>query len=201
MGQIKTALELAMERTQDVTNDKESLKAHEIEQEGKRMASRFLNDPDNPDTDLGAQISKFSGKEKAWILEGIFQVIKGNLQLPQEGDSADKLKTLGRALNAVIPNKKQTAFLIQQLEKFFAQYQEDQKRLQEGLEAQYGPRLKKKEQEISKQIGTKVKLNPTADPEFMALLRQNKAQLDAQYGQVLAKAKQDLETMFAEQMK
>ena len=66
----------------------------------------------------------------------------------------------------------------------------------EAVERQYGPRLRKKEEEMSRQLGRPVKINPAADPEYQALVRQYLSQLDTKYGEVLDGAKEEIKTIF-----
>ena len=53
----------------------------------------------------------------------------------------------------------------------------------EAIDRQYAPRLKKKEEDMSRQMGRPVKINPATDPEFQSMVRQYVAQLDAKYGE------------------
>ena len=46
MGEIKSALEIALERTASVAGDKEAVAAGEARKEGKILVSRFLDDPE-----------------------------------------------------------------------------------------------------------------------------------------------------------
>ena len=44
MAFIKTALEIAMERTKDVKSDPKTLKLDNLLKDGRKLASEFLND-------------------------------------------------------------------------------------------------------------------------------------------------------------
>ena len=46
MTHIKSALEIAMERTEDVKGNKETLLIHELKNEGMKLVSEALRDPD-----------------------------------------------------------------------------------------------------------------------------------------------------------
>ena len=87
--------------------------------------------------------------------------------------------------------------IFSQLEGFFKEYIGERKRMVEALERQYAPRLKKKEEELSRQTGRPVKVNPAADPEFQSVVRQYLGQLDEKYSEVLDKAKEEIRTAFA----
>jgi len=65
------------------------------------------------------------------------------------------------------------------------------------VEKQYAPKLRKKEEELTRQMGRPVKINPAADPEFQSLVRQYLSQLDAKYGEALDGAKEEIKAVFA----
>ena len=88
--------------------------------------------------------------------------------------------------------------LFDQLESFFTEYMDGKKRIHEALVAQYAPRLKQKEEAVSKQLGAPVHLDPESDPEFKKLLGQNISQFDSRYKTVLEKVKEELKSMFME---
>ena len=44
MSAIKSAFEMAMERTKDIASDKESLEASNFTTQGKKIVSRYLDD-------------------------------------------------------------------------------------------------------------------------------------------------------------
>ncbi len=67
----------------------------------------------------------------------------------------------------------------------------------EAIERQYAPKLKKKEEEMSRQMGQRVRINPAQDPEFQAMLRDYLSQLDLKYDDVLANAKEEIRQLFA----
>ena len=60
------------------------------------------------------------------------------------------------------------------------------------MEQRYAPILHQKEQEMSRQVGAPVKIDPMMDPGFQKMLRENLAVLEDRYGEVLAQARQEL---------
>ena len=67
----------------------------------------------------------------------------------------------------------------------------------DAVEKQYAPKLRKKEEEMSREMGRPVKINPAADPEFQGLVRQYLSQLDLKYSEVLDGAKEEIKTLIA----
>ena len=70
-----------------------------------------------------------------------------------------------------------------------------QQAIEKSLKAQYGPKLRQKEQELARRLGQEVKLDPMQDPEFVAFFKQNVGKLKEQYQQALDNAKEDLKAM------
>ena len=62
MAMIKSALEIALERTKDLKADPKALAATEARQEGKRLAGEYLADP--AEIDFPARFSSIAKGQK-----------------------------------------------------------------------------------------------------------------------------------------
>jgi len=198
MARIKSAVEIALEKSEGIKADKETLSVYTYKNEGKKLASDFLKADGMNAEDLKEAFKKYGQKELPWVREGFFSVCIANLGLPPEGDFAPKLARLSEAFQAVIKDKKNLTSLFKQLEQFFAQYIATQEQVTKTLEARFEPQLRAHEQQLSMQMGTPVRLKPTQMPEFVNMLKKNLAGLDAQYQEVLGRAKAELTRMFEE---
>jgi hypothetical protein len=197
MTEIKSALELALERTQNIQGDKESIKSNEHKNAGKRLASAFLDPVDEVDEkNVISQIKERSGKEQAWFREGFFTVLLANVSLPVTDDFEHKLSLLEKGFNAVLKERRQIAYIFQQVSQFFSQYLQSREQLEEAVKQQYEPRLREKEKMLEQQMGAKVTLAHEQDQEYLTLLSKNYAQLEEQYNQALQQVKDQLKQMF-----
>ncbi len=196
MTEIKSALEIALERTRDIKGDKQTLTANERRNFGKRVASRYLNPADGP-VDLVKELKKYAGQEGDYVREGFFQTITANLSLPSDGSYRDSLKKIETGLAGVIKERRQVGYLFHQIDQFFDQYLKAREQVTEQLKQQYEPQLREKERQLAKQMGAQIQLTPESDPEFMNLLSKNLARLEEQYNQALRQAKDELSRMFA----
>lgn len=197
MTEIKSAWEIALERTKDIEGDKETLKANKVKDEGKRLASAFLDKTEGGDEkDVQAKIKALSGEEQRWLRDGFFQVMIANVNLPTVDEFREKLSLVEKGMQLVIKEKKQVAYVFQQIGQFFEQYLQSRDQLVEGLKQQYEPQLREKERLLEQQMGAKVHLSPEQDPEFTALLTKNYSQLEEQYNNALRQAKDQLQNMF-----
>lgn len=197
MGEeIKSALEIALERTAGIKSDKGKLEEHDLLQKGKRIASKFLHPvEDEEKIDLQAELKKYSGKQLSLIRKGIFDVIMSNLTLPNDEVDEKIMNRLEEALDILTGNKRQIASVFQQLDQFFSQYLSNKQQIRSSLEQQFEPRLRQKEQALAQKFGQEVRLEALQDPEFAEHLKKNYAELDRQYQEALDQMKEQLRQM------
>jgi hypothetical protein len=194
MGIIKSALEIAMENSKGIEGNKELLETNRLRDEGRKLVSKLL---DASGFDLKAALKAFDPKQVAVVREGLIQSLLANLVLPVDDVALLDGKRIGTAIMAAASEAKKLGTIFTQLEGFFKEYLGERRRLVDAIEKQYGPHLKKKEEELSRQMGRPVKINPAADPEFQSMVRQYLSQLDAKYSEVLDGAKEEIRTIFA----
>jgi hypothetical protein len=194
MAPIKSAWEVALENTKDIEGSKETLAANAARDEGRKLAAKSLDDP----SFSLKEALKAVGKDRiAVVREGLIQSLLANLVLPLDEFALRKNKDVGVVVSAAVPDARKVSAIFGQLENFFREYLEERKRMLEALERQYAPKLKKKEEEMSRQMGQRVRINPAQDPEFQAMLRSYLSQLDLKYDEVLANAKEEIRQLFA----
>jgi hypothetical protein len=194
MAPIKSAWEVALENTKNIEGSKETLAAGAARDEGRRLAAKALDDPS---FGLKEALKSVERERIGLVREGLIQSLLANLVLPFDEFALRKNKSVGAAVGAAVADTRKVSAIFGQLENFFREYLEERKRMFEALERQYAPKLKKKEEEMSRQMGQRVKINPAQDPEFQGLLRTYLSQLDLKYDEVLANAKEEIRQLFA----
>jgi len=194
MGVIKSALEIAMENSKGIEANKELVQQNKLRDEGKKLVSKVLEDPS---FDLKAALKSYDAAQGRLVKEGLIQSLLANLVLPLDEFSVKDTKRLGEAVAATVTDTKKIGMIFSQLDGFFKEYVAERKRVVEAVERQYGPKLKKKEEDLSRQMGRQVRINPAADPEFQSIVRQYLSQLDAKYGESLDGAKEEIKAIFA----
>ncbi|MFW5683811.1 MAG: DUF6657 family protein [Spirochaetota bacterium] len=193
MSEIKSALELALERTADVKGDRSSLEAHESRQTGMRLAGKFMEDPS---MDIATEFNQVETAKRAGAKSGFFHVMLSHLALPNHEADLQRFQSVHQGLKAVIADEQFVDGLMDQVTQYLQQYLETKNQLTERLRQQFQPRIKQKEQQIAQQTGRQVRLDPANDPEFAQALNQNIGRLQEQYGQVIDQAKEQLEQLF-----
>lgn len=198
MALIKSALEIALERTKDMKADPLALKAFELKQEGQRLAGEFLSDP--AAIDLEARIKALAKEDRGILRQAVFGVLAARIQLPltKAGMPPGTLETLAKGFSALASSPfpdKRVGGLLKQIEDFLARYLEDASNLDAALRKQFAPKLQRKEQELAARTGQAVRLDPLLDPEFLKVYQQNVGHLKSQYQSALDQAKEDLSAM------
>lgn len=194
MGVIKSAWEIAQENSKDITADKALVEQNRLRDEGKKLVSKIMDDAS---FDVKAALKGYDAAQAKMVKEGLMQSLLANLVLPLDEFSVKDTKRLGEAVAAIVTDTRKVTMIFSQLDGFFKEYIGERHRLVDAVEKQYAPKLRKKEDELSRQMGRPVKINPAADPEFQSLVRQYLSQLDAKYGEALDGAKEEIKAVFA----
>ena len=194
MSEIKRALELALERTKDVKGDKESVRAYEMKQEGKRLVSKLMEDPS---IDLKKIVKEYPGKDQKAVKDGFFEILLANLALPTDKVDIQKLEPLRKGFEYATGDRRNVSYLFEQLDQLLNQYLDNKEQLIEQLRQQFSQRIRQREQEASGQMGTPVRIDPASDPEFSRALSQHLGNLQDQYGGVIDQVKEQLRSLYA----
>jgi hypothetical protein len=194
MSEIKSALEIALERTQNVEANKEALEASTFITEGKKAVSKFLSEED---VDLGKRLSGFDKKHVAHVREGALQALLANLKLPADEVSLLQSKKAGKGFYALVADAKHLGKLLNQMEQFLGEFLQERSRVVEAVEQRFQPILQQKEQAMAQQLGARVKIDPAMDPDFQKMLRNNLTILEDRYSEVLSRVKEELRRLSA----
>jgi hypothetical protein len=192
MGQIKSALEIALERTESIKGDKTVVDQFEAKQKGKRLANEFLGDPKNS---LEEEIKKAPKDQRASLKQGIFDILISQISLPFSKEDEKRIETVGKGLQAVIADTRFTS-LYKQLIQAISRYLDEAAQYEEAIKRQYAPKLRQKEEELSRRLGRQVQLDPFQDPEFTAFYNQNMNALKENYEAAIEQVKAEAISIF-----
>lgn len=195
MARIKSALELALERTESVKSDKESVELYELRREGKKLAGAFLDDPEKKS--LEGDLKKYPKDKAAAVRRGIFDVLLSQIALPAVKEDLPRLEKVGAGLQSVLADRRFAA-LYAQLIQAFTQYLGELEQYEQAIRRQYAPKLRQKEEELSRRMGRAVQLDPFQDPEFVAFFNQNMAALKGRYQSAVDQVRSQAEALMGE---
>jgi hypothetical protein len=187
MGRIKSALEIALERTESVKTDKASIGLFEARQQGKRLANVFLADPTK---NLEDELKKHPKEQQESLKQGIFDVLAPQITLPASAEDMPRIEATGKGLRVLIDDG-HFATMFKQLIQVLSHYLEESAQYDQALRHQYAPKLRQKEEELSRRMGREVRLDPFQDPEFVAIYNQSLTALKANYQTAVDQVKEE----------
>ena len=194
MGRIKSALEIALERTEAVKTDKASIGHFEAKQQGKRLANAFLADPSK---NLEDELKKYPQDQLESLKQGVFEVLAPQITLPAAKDDLSRIETVGKGLQLLIKSG-HFAAMYKQLIQVLSQYLGEAAHFEQAIRQQYAPKLRQKEEELSRRMGREVRLDPFQDPEFAAFFNQNLNALKANYQAAIDQVRNEAQRIWDE---
>ncbi|MDR1901717.1 MAG: hypothetical protein LBQ88_05460 [Treponema sp.] len=198
MGRIKSALEIALERTEAVKIDKSSINQYELRQQGKKLANEYLgasSSSENNPVNLEDAIKKTAKTDQAALKQGIFEVLVSQIALPASDDDKKRIDAIGKGLQLIIGNSQFTS-LYRRLKDALARYLEEAAHYDEAIRRQYTPKLRQKEEELSRRLGRSVQIDPFQDPEFIAFYNQNMNALKENYQSIIDQVRDEATRIF-----
>ena len=191
MGVIKTALEIALEKTDSIKSDKTSITQYEARQQGKKLANEYLSG----EADITGELKKASGADREYIKQGVFDILVTQIALPSSQEDAVKVEKAVKGLESVIKSKEFSA-MVSQLTQVLNQYLQESAQYEQAIRQQYAPKLRQKEEELSRRYGREVRIDPMQDPEFTAFYNQNMNALKSNYEGIIEQAKSEAKRLF-----
>ena len=195
MAIIKSAWELALEKTASLEVDPVKIQRDLKIKEGRQLAANFLMDIDVSQEDTQKKYDAYPEGDKQIIREGMALTLLSNLSLPRTPLFKETFPQYIALGTIIAEGDEQITSLLSQVEEFFTQYLTNQEDMIERMKQQFGPHLEQKQAQLRQQYGPNFVLRPEQDPEFMKLLDKNLAQLDEQYNGILEQAKDQLKEL------
>lgn len=187
MGRIKSAWEIALEKTADIKVDLDKINRDKVIKHGSQIAGNYINNIDFSIEDFTKAYKNEENKEA--IKEGIVNIILINITIPNNDLYKEKLQKLSDICNTVKPNDENIISFFEQLGSYYEQYLNHQKEFIDQMKEQFAPQLAQKQAQLQQQYGPDFVLQPEQDPEFMKLLNENLKKLEQQYNSVLTDVK------------
>ena len=195
MGEIKSALELALEKTKNVKSDKTQITKQHAEEEGKKIASAFLSNIESEKISEDKFKETLKGKNKdelKYFSKGAGTVFLSNLKLPEGEIDKKRLDRLRDGFIILSGKKKEINYIFSQVESFFIQFVQNKNDLTENLKSQFAPKFQEKEAALKEQYGEDAHIRMEDDPEFKEYLHKTANNLIEQYSQAFIQVKDEL---------
>jgi len=194
MARIKSAWELALEKTENLHVDLDKIKKDNTIKLGRKICGLYINDIDYSMEKFKSVYEKETDKTN--LKEGIINSLLINLSLPKDLSFDTTIDKIVEIIEFLKDDSDELAGTLNQIKEFFKQYLNHQDELVNQMKEQFAPVLKQKQEQLKQQYGADYTYSAEQDKEFMKLLDDNLQKLDAQYDETLNnvkdKIKQDL---------
>jgi len=192
MGDIKSALELAMEKVEKLgeATDEERLE-WEYVPEGEKLAARYLKQ----DCDLIVELSQYEEKVRRHIIEGAGDILTRNINLPRDDIAKRNNRRAMDGLKNLKNDKVAVENVYSKIRRIFNHYveqgEQQRKQAYESLRAEFEAKL---QQAMQQQLGPLmgIKVDVEKQPQFQEEWRKLQTQLDSQYLNLLGEYKREL---------
>ncbi len=192
MGDIKSALEIAMEKIEKLgeATDEERLKWKYVP-EGERLAARYLKQ----DCGLVVELSHYEEKVRRYIIEGAGDILIRNINLPKDDLAKRNNKWTMDGLKNLKNDKVAVENVYSKMRRIFNHYieqgEQQRKQAYESLKTEFEVKM---QQAVQQQLGSlmRVRIDVEKQPQFQEEWRRIQTQLDSQYLKLLDEYKQEL---------
>ena len=192
MADIKSAREIAMEKTAELGEATEEERLHwQYTPEGEKLAARYFKEGCN----LLAELSNYEEKAKKYVVGGTAAILVRNISLPRNEQSKRNNKKAMDGLKTLKKDKVAIENVFSKIRRIFDHYTqngEQQKRqAYESLKADFAEKV---QQAMQQQLGmaTNMRIDVEKQPQFQEEWQRLQNQLDLQYIKLLDEYKQEL---------
>jgi len=195
MGDIRSALEIAMEKVEKLgeATEEERLKWKHVPQ-GEELATRYLKKNCN----LVVELSQHEEKVKKYIIEGAAEVLIRNISLPKNDVAKSSNRRAMDGLKILKNDKVSVENVYSRIRHIFNHYAEQgeqqRKEAYQSLKTEFEAKIQQAlQQQLGSFIGTKIDVEK--QPQFQEQWRRVLAQLDSQYLNLLDEYKRELSSI------
>ena len=196
MSLLKSAWEIALEKTDSIKPDPEKTRIEALRTTGRKLAGVLFASDDPEDTSVEKSYAEYSTEEQKYLREGIATTIIMNIALPQQNEIGPRLGKLEQLVKLVDDSESTASQVFEQLKRFLEQYITARERLVERAKQQYLPIFQEKQERLAQKYGKGVELSMEQDSEFIQMLQNGYSQLNGQYQQALDHGKEQLKEIW-----
>ena len=179
MARIKSAWEIALEKTQDIEIDEAKYRSDTLEREGMALAGGYLNNTDQKIDVVAAKFASYSNEDLPVVRRGMVGTILSNISLPSDDIYQMRFDRTSDLVNLVTKGDMQAMGLMQQIGDFLKQYIEAKTAFVDRMKVQIQQAMENNPEGVN-------------SAQYSQLISQNLKKMDAQYGEALENTKQSL---------
>jgi hypothetical protein len=138
---------------------------------------------------LGARLAALPPAEKGAVRKGAVQAMLRNIFLAREAEKHALAEKAMQGLLEIGQGDGELLQILAEMKKILDGYRQHGEQLKEQLEAQFSQQMAMMEQNLARQTGMAMKLQPSQHPKFQEEWARIQGQLNEQYGQALQQLK------------
>ena len=194
MGKIKSAWEIALEKTESIEIDENRIRHNATIDAIRRIAGSYLLSDEDTEEKTATALAAYSDED---LKEALGQSIINSISLPLSDEEENrKPQRLAFLLSIALKGNGEAEDFLSQILAHVAQYPKHRKQLMEQLKSQFEPMLKAKEERMRQQYGEAPHLTMENDKECREMANKYLERLQKQYQDTLDDAKQQLKELF-----
>lgn len=188
MAEIKSTMDMVMERAARMAAEEAGegdYLGEEQLKEGMRLGAAYMRG----ETGLAEKLSALPPKALGPVRKGAVQSLLRNIFLAREPEKQELAEKAMHGLIEVGQGDGELLQILAEMKKILDGYRQHGEQLKEQLEAQFSQQMALMEQNLAKQTGQAMKLQPSQHPKFQEEWARIQGQLNEQYGQALKQLK------------
>ncbi len=194
MGEIKSALDKALERAEKIKLSPEELAKLKYSPEGEKLAAKYLKG----ECDISAELDSWGEEVREHLIKGAREVFLRNIDLPRQEQAKASSEKAMEGIKLLTRDRARLEGAYDKIRRIFSHYeQEGEVQRRQAYQLLKEDLQNKLQQALQVQLGSNAptKMNVEALPEFQQEWHRVLAQLDSQYYSLLGEYKQEIESI------
>ena len=179
MARIKSAWEIALEKTQDIEIDEMKYRTDTLTKEGMALAGGYLNNTDQKLDVVAAKYASYNKEDLPLVRSGMVNTILSNVSLPSDDIYQMRFERTCDLVNLVTGGDPQADGLMHQIGDFFKQYLEAKTAFVERMKAQIQQAMESNPEGVN-------------SAQYSQIISQNLKKMESQYSDALENTKDSL---------
>lgn len=187
MAEIKSALELALEKAERFGKaSKEELAKERYQEQGRHLAVNYLKG----EGDLEEELKNLPPEALEPVRQAVKEVLLRNITLPRDETVDERQRRALEGLLVAASNKKGMGLLKKEVEQIWQQFLQARNSAYQQLKASFSHQLTSYARALEAQLGARVRLEVEHLPQFQEEWRKFETQLVNQFEPILADRKE-----------
>ena len=184
MARIRSAWEIALEKTRDIEIDEQKYREGTLEKEGMALAGGYLNNTDKPFDEVVAKYSSYSPEDLAIVRKGMAGTIISNISLPSDDIFRLRFDRNCDLARLVSGNDPEVDGLMHQVGDFLQQYIDARAAFVDRMQQQIRQAMEENPESVN-------------SSQYSQIISQNLKKMEAQYSDALENTKETLRQILA----